>query len=38
MDGKTVLRTFVHRFGRRKEFAPVVKAISAFLQEEKAAA
>lgn len=38
MDGKTVLRTFIHRFGKRKEFAPVVKAITAFLQEEKAAA
>ena len=38
MDGKTVLRTFVHRFGRRKEFAPVVKAITEFLREEKAAA
>lgn len=38
LDGRAMLATFVKKFGRRKEFAPVVKAIDAFLQSERAPA
>lgn len=38
MGGRKMLETFVQRFGRRKEFAPVAAAIKAFLAEAKAAA
>jgi hypothetical protein len=38
LDGRAMLSTFVSKFGKRKEFAPVVKAITEFLREEKAAA
>ena len=32
MDGNAMLAKFVERFGKRKEFAPVVRAINAYLQ------
>lgn len=32
MDGNAMLAKFVERFGKRKEFAPVVRAITAYLQ------
>lgn len=38
MDGHQLLETFVQRFGKRKEFMPVVSAIKAFLAKHKVTA
>jgi colicin import membrane protein len=38
IDGDTMLRKFVDRFGKRREFASVVKAINAHLAAKEAAA
>lgn len=34
LDGEAMLKTFVSRFGKRKEFSPIVKAIQDFLKAE----
>ncbi len=36
LDGATMLRKFVERFGKRQEFAAIVRAINAHLSKEKA--
>lgn len=38
LDGREMLTTFVHRFGHRDEFAPVLKAIDAFFNPKPARA
>ena len=35
MDGEALLQTFLKRFGKRREFASVVKAINAYLEKPK---